>query len=96
MIKLTRLDRQEIVVNSDLIELVEARPDTTVRLTTGQSLVVRESLDELVARITDWRARVLERAGLPAQLAQTTKANLSQLAEDMIEIMDVSRDEIAS
>jgi flagellar protein FlbD len=94
MIQLTRLDRQGITVNSDLIELIEARPDTTLRLTTGQSVVVRESMDEVVARIAAWRGRVLERAGLPAQLALLARPTLNQLAEDMIELMDFDEDEV--
>jgi len=81
MIKVTRLDRQEIALNSDLIELIESRPDTTLRLTTGQSLVVREALDEVLERIASWRARVLERA------AELQRSGVQQLAEDMIELM---------
>ena len=94
MIQLTRLDRQGITVNSDLIELIEARPDTTLRLTTGQSVVVRESMSEVVERITAWRGRVLERAGLPTQLALLARPTLNQLAEDMIELMDFDEDEV--
>jgi flagellar protein FlbD len=69
VIRLTRLDRHEVVLNCDLIELVDARPDTTIRLVTGQSQVVRESVDEVLARIRDWRASVLERSGLAGLLA---------------------------
>jgi flagellar protein FlbD len=69
MIRVTRLDRQEIAINSDLIESIEARPDTTVRLVGGQSIVVRESLDEILERIAEFRGRVLGRAGLGALLA---------------------------
>jgi flagellar protein FlbD len=77
MITLTRLDRQPITLNSDLIASIEARPDATLHLITGQSLVVRETVAEVVERIRDWRASVLERAGLagllvaPAQLPRT-------------------------
>ncbi len=70
MIHVTRLDRQEIVLNCDLVESIEARPDTTIRLVTGASLVVRESIDELLERVRAWRASVIERAGLPGLLAQ--------------------------
>ncbi|MSR63029.1 MAG: hypothetical protein EXS08_11350 [Planctomycetes bacterium] len=69
MIRVTRLDRAEFVLNCDLIESIEARPDTTIRLVTGQSRVVRESVDEVLERIRDWRASVFERAGLPSLLA---------------------------
>ena len=68
MIKLSRLDRQEIALNCDLIVSIEAHPDTTLRLTTGESLLVLESVDEVVHRIADYRSSVLRCAGLPALL----------------------------
>jgi flagellar protein FlbD len=64
MILLTRLDRQELALNSDLIESIDARPDTTIRMVTGQFLVVRESVAEVLARILAWRASIVERAGV--------------------------------
>jgi flagellar protein FlbD len=70
MIRLTRLGNQEAVLNSDLIESIEARPDTTIRLVTGQSLVVRESLEEVLARVRAWRASVLNGANLTGLVAQ--------------------------
>ncbi|MGD0384188.1 MAG: flagellar FlbD family protein, partial [Thermoguttaceae bacterium] len=36
MIKLTRLSGEAFILNAELIEYVEARPDTFVTLTTGQ------------------------------------------------------------
>ena len=71
MITLTRLDRQPITLNSDLIASIEARPDATLHLITGQSLVVRETVAEVVERIRDWRACLLKHAGLPGLLAHT-------------------------
>ncbi|HEX6883723.1 MAG TPA: flagellar FlbD family protein [Planctomycetota bacterium] len=66
MIRLTRLDRREVVLNCDLIECLEASPDTTLRLVTGKHMVVRESVDEVVERIHAWRSAVLARAGATA------------------------------
>jgi flagellar protein FlbD len=45
MIKLTRLDGEVFVLNAELIRYVEARPDTFVTLTSGERMVVRESMD---------------------------------------------------
>jgi flagellar protein FlbD len=70
MILLTRLDRKEVILNSDLIESIEARPDTTIRLITGQSQVVRESTDEVLERIREWRTSLLARAGLAGLVTQ--------------------------
>jgi len=50
MIKLTRLDGEVFVLNADLIQFVEARPDTFITLTTGQRLVVAETIDEVLRR----------------------------------------------
>ena len=38
MIKLTRLNGEEVVVNAELIRFVESRPDTHVTLTTNDRL----------------------------------------------------------
>ena len=50
MIKVTKLNGRELVVNADLIEFVEATPDTLISLTTGRKLMVLEDIDEVVAR----------------------------------------------
>lgn len=50
MIKLTRLGGEPFVLNAELIQYVEARPDTFVTLTTGERLVVTESMDEVLRR----------------------------------------------
>jgi flagellar protein FlbD len=43
MIRLTRLDGQELVVNAELIEYIHAGPDTLIALTTDRKIMVRES-----------------------------------------------------
>ena len=50
MIKLTRLDGEAFILNADLIRYVEARPDTFITLTSGERLVVRESMDQVMDR----------------------------------------------
>lgn len=50
MIKLTRLDGEQFVLNADLIRYVECRPDTFITLTSGERIVVAESMDEVVDR----------------------------------------------
>lgn len=57
MIELTKLNNQKIVINSDLIEYVEAVPDTTITLTTGNKFVVRETVDELVDKVVGFRQK---------------------------------------
>jgi uncharacterized protein YlzI (FlbEa/FlbD family) len=69
MITVTRLNKQEIALNCDLIEFIEALPDTTLRLVTGKFLVVRESLPEVLEKIRAWRSSVAAGAGLDGLLA---------------------------
>lgn len=61
MISVTRLNGSELVVNADLIETLEAAPDTVITLVDGKKYVVHESTDEVVDRIRDFRATILRR-----------------------------------
>jgi flagellar protein FlbD len=54
MIKLTHLDGEVFLLNAELIEYVEARPDTFVTLTSGTRFVVREPMDEVLCRAVDY------------------------------------------
>jgi flagellar protein FlbD len=73
MIRLTRLNRALMVLNSDLIEHIDVTPDTVITLTTGQILRVRETADEVIGRIVDFRRRVFN----PEVAAQETDEGLS-------------------
>jgi len=48
MIKLTRIDGEPFVLNAELIRYVEKRPDTFITLTTGERIIVSESMDAVV------------------------------------------------
>jgi flagellar protein FlbD len=50
MIKLTHIDGEPFILNADLIQFVEARPDTFITLTNGQRVVVVETMDEVLRR----------------------------------------------
>lgn len=60
MIRLTRLNNQALTVNSDLIKFVERSPDTLITLVTGEKIVVRESVEEVLARLIEFRRSVLQ------------------------------------
>lgn len=62
MIVVTRLNLTRFAVNPDLIERVQASPDTTIIMVDGARFVVQESMDELIAQIAGFRARVLHAA----------------------------------
>jgi flagellar protein FlbD len=54
MITVTRLNGKKFVVNADLIKVVEENPDTTLRLTTGDVIIVKESMREVVELAIDY------------------------------------------
>lgn len=55
MIKLRRLNGQEFILNADLIESLEATPDTIIVLSNGKKLIVRNSLNEIVANTIKYK-----------------------------------------
>ncbi len=57
LIYVTRLDGSELVVNAELIETVEQRPDTVISLATGHKLVVQEPVTEIIERVIAYRQR---------------------------------------
>ena len=63
MIHLTRLNNQALIVNADLIKFIENAPDTVITLLTGEKLVVRETVDEVLQRIGQFHERFYRRAG---------------------------------
>jgi flagellar protein FlbD len=58
MIALRRLNGQSIMVNADLIESLEATPDTVVTLTSGNKLIVRDRLEEIQDKIIDYKRKI--------------------------------------
>ena len=59
MIRVTRLNGERFALNPDLIERVEAHPDTVVFLVDGTKYVVKETVDEVLLEIREYRAGIL-------------------------------------
>jgi flagellar protein FlbD len=55
MIKVTRLNGKEFVVNTDLIKTIEETPDTVIKLVCADKFVVVEGVDEILRRIIAYR-----------------------------------------
>ena len=55
MIPLLRLDGTDVVVNAELIATVEKTPDTLVTLSTGHRILVKDSVEDVVKRVLDYR-----------------------------------------
>lgn len=58
MIILSKLNNQEFVVNSDLIETIEQTPDTVITMTTGNKYVVKETQEEIIKRIIKYKQKI--------------------------------------
>ena len=59
MVNLTRLNDSKVVINADLIEFVESLPDTIVTMTTGQKIMVKESVEEVVRLVVEYKRSIL-------------------------------------
>ncbi|HJX64005.1 MAG TPA: flagellar FlbD family protein [Polyangia bacterium] len=58
MIYVTRLDHNTMVVNAELIATVESTPDTLLTLNNGHQFLVRDTVEEVVARAIEYRRQI--------------------------------------
>lgn len=83
MIQLTRLNNNPLAVNSDLIKFVEQAPDTVITLVNGEKIVVRESAQDVLERVVNFRRSVLQgimlwwdnRSALPPVMQNNVEKN---------------------
>jgi flagellar protein FlbD len=61
MIALTRLNGQQFVINAEKIRYIEATPDTVVCCDTGEKMMVKEPLAEVMRKAIDY-ARIVRRS----------------------------------
>ena len=64
-------DRDALYLNPDLIQVVEARPDTHIILTTGGHIVVFETPEEVAKAVLDYRVRLLTEALQPTKVVHS-------------------------
>lgn len=79
MIKVSRLNNQEFMLNPHLIESIEATPDTVITLTTGKKLMVKETVREVVEKIISYRRGL----GRPI----FTEADTGTIPEDDVDLI---------
>lgn len=58
MITLTKLNGTQFVLNCDLIETMQENPDTTIRLTNGNTYIVEESVEMIVKMTIDFKRKI--------------------------------------
>lgn len=59
MIKLTRLNGQELFINIDNIEFIEEAPHTIITTTAGNKFITRETAVEIVELVLNYKRRLL-------------------------------------
>ncbi len=63
MIILTKLNKQEICLNDDLIETMDENPDTVIVTTTGNKYVVKETKEEVIKKIIAYKRQIFSQLG---------------------------------
>jgi flagellar protein FlbD len=58
MILLHRINKEDFIVNSNQIELIEARPDTVITMTSEKKYIVMETVDEIMNKIREYQRSV--------------------------------------
>lgn len=64
MIKLTKMNGHDCLLNHLLIEIIEESPDTCITLGNGNRYLVLESGEEIREKIIAFNAEILKRAGV--------------------------------
>ena len=54
MIKVSRLNGKEFVINAEMIQFLEETPDTVITLVNHEKIVVRESVDDVIRRVVEY------------------------------------------
>lgn len=58
MIMLTKLDNSPVLVNIEGIKYIESTPDTLIRYLNGDTMIVRESLEDIERRVLELKQRI--------------------------------------
>jgi len=58
MVKLTRINGKEFYLNPHIIEYIESVPDTLISLLDGTTIYVKESPEQVIDRIIEYRKKI--------------------------------------
>lgn len=59
MIKLTKINKEEIIINADLIETIQSTPDTVITLTTNKKILVLEEVAEIINKVIKYKLEIM-------------------------------------
>ncbi|MBM4317020.1 MAG: flagellar protein FlbD [Deltaproteobacteria bacterium] len=57
MIRVTKFDGKSMILNADWIQSVEETPDTVITLTNGSTILVKDSVAEVVAAFEAYKQK---------------------------------------
>jgi flagellar protein FlbD len=77
LIRITDVSGKEKFLNCDLIEKIEAIPDTLLVLVTGRNFIVKESPEEIVERIAEFKRRCNSVVSAPMTVLDGSPENAS-------------------
>lgn len=60
MIELTRLNGTKFIVNCDLIKFMESTPDTMITLSSGEKMMVKDPIQDILRKTIDYRKRLYQ------------------------------------
>jgi len=63
MIKVTRLNDATLMINVDMIQSLQAIPETVITFTNNNKIMVKEPLEEVSKRIVDYQRRLYSNSG---------------------------------
>ena len=58
MIRLTKINGEAFILNSELIKFMEETPDTIITLLNSEKVIVAENTDEIIHRIIEFKRSV--------------------------------------
>ncbi len=61
MIRLTRLNGHVFMLNAELIQEIDANPDTVVTLSNGQRIMVREPVEEIRQAVIAYKHEIFKK-----------------------------------
>jgi flagellar protein FlbD len=67
MITVSRLNSKKFILNCELIKYIEAIPDTLITLTSGEKLMVKESVEHVIEETMNFRKRLYQEKPTPSK-----------------------------
>ena len=55
MIKVEKIDGEKIIINAELIESIQATPDTVITLTSNKKIIVKNDVEDIIDKVVTYR-----------------------------------------